>query len=70
MIRISSQKKKFLHVCVVFFAGQEYPEVSMLNVFSFSDQDYIRSVITIAASINELGKISVSLFLYMPFDEG
>ncbi|XP_045662366.1 formiminotransferase N-terminal subdomain-containing protein [Ursus americanus] len=40
--------------------GQEYPEVSMLNVFSFSDQDYIRSVITIAASINELGKISVS----------
>lgn len=52
MIKISSQKKKFLHVCVVFFAGQEYPEVS------------------IAASINELGKISVSLFLYMSFDEG
>uniref|UniRef100_A0A452SWG1 Formiminotransferase N-terminal subdomain domain-containing protein n=1 Tax=Ursus americanus TaxID=9643 RepID=A0A452SWG1_URSAM len=47
--------------------GQEYPEVSMLNVFSFSDQDYIRSVITIAASINELGKISVSLFFLEAF---
>ncbi|XP_055967805.1 formiminotransferase N-terminal subdomain-containing protein isoform X1 [Sorex fumeus] len=33
--------------------GQRHPEVSVLNIFS--DQDYNRSVITIAASIDELG---------------
>lgn len=40
----------------------------MLNVFS--DQGYNRSVITIAASVAELGKISVSIFLHMSFGEG
>lgn len=33
--------------------GQKHPEVSVLNIFS--DQDYNRSVITIAASVDELG---------------
>ncbi|XP_045703578.1 formiminotransferase N-terminal subdomain-containing protein isoform X3 [Phyllostomus hastatus] len=33
--------------------GRKHPEVSVLNIFS--DQDYNRSVITIAASIDELG---------------
>ncbi|KAG8521025.1 Formiminotransferase N-terminal subdomain-containing protein, partial [Galemys pyrenaicus] len=33
--------------------GQTHPEVSVLNIFS--DQDYNRSVITIAGSIDELG---------------
>ncbi|XP_049568287.1 formiminotransferase N-terminal subdomain-containing protein isoform X3 [Orcinus orca] len=37
----------FLHI------GQKHPEVSVLNVFS--DQGYNRSVITIAASVAELG---------------
>ncbi|KAM8789178.1 formiminotransferase N-terminal subdomain-containing protein isoform 2-T4 [Rhynchonycteris naso] len=33
--------------------GKKHPEVSVLNIFS--DQDYNRSVITIAASVDELG---------------
>lgn len=33
--------------------GQKYPEISVLNIFS--DQDYNRSVITIAGSIDVLG---------------
>lgn len=33
--------------------GQHHPEVSVLNIFS--DQDYNRSVITIAASVDKLG---------------
>uniref|UniRef100_A0A671G680 Formiminotransferase cyclodeaminase N-terminal like n=2 Tax=Rhinolophus ferrumequinum TaxID=59479 RepID=A0A671G680_RHIFE len=33
--------------------GQKHPEVSVLNIFS--DQDYNRSVITIVASVDELG---------------
>ncbi|XP_053774894.1 formiminotransferase N-terminal subdomain-containing protein isoform X10 [Desmodus rotundus] len=33
--------------------GRKHPEVSVLNIFS--DQDYNRSVITIAASVDELG---------------
>lgn len=38
-----------------FFTGQKHPEVSVLNIFS--DQDYNRSVITIVASVDELGKM-------------
>lgn len=37
--------------------------MSVLNIFS--DQDYNRSVITIAASVDKLGKISVSFFTYL-----
>ncbi|XP_070364415.1 formiminotransferase N-terminal subdomain-containing protein isoform X6 [Equus asinus] len=33
--------------------GQKHPEVSVLNIFS--DRDYNRSVITIAASVDDLG---------------
>ncbi|XP_006889198.1 PREDICTED: uncharacterized protein LOC102855224 [Elephantulus edwardii] len=43
--------------------GQKLPEVSVLNIFS--DQDYNRSVITIAASIDKLG-IAESLALSVP----
>lgn len=46
-----------------FFIGQSHPEVSVLNIFS--DPEYNRSVITIAASIDELGKISVSFSIYV-----
>ncbi|XP_057159748.1 formiminotransferase N-terminal subdomain-containing protein [Ursus arctos] len=65
LLNISEARRKYVveniaKAALLEKTGQEYPEVSMLNVFSFSDQDYIRSVITIAASINELGKISVS----------
>ncbi|XP_055967806.1 formiminotransferase N-terminal subdomain-containing protein isoform X2 [Sorex fumeus] len=43
--------------------GQRHPEVSVLNIFS--DQDYNRSVITIAASIDELD-LAESLILHVP----
>ncbi|KAF6113837.1 formiminotransferase cyclodeaminase N-terminal like [Phyllostomus discolor] len=43
--------------------GKKHPEVSVLNIFS--DQDYNRSVITIAASIDELG-LAESLVLQVP----
>ena len=46
-----------------FFIGQRHPEVSVLNIFS--DPEYNISVITIAASIDELGKISVSFSIYV-----
>ncbi|XP_011902806.1 PREDICTED: uncharacterized protein LOC105580009 isoform X2 [Cercocebus atys] len=39
--------------CLVFFTGKKHPQVSVLNIFS--DQDYNRSVITIAASVDKLG---------------
>uniref|UniRef100_A0A452V672 Formiminotransferase cyclodeaminase N-terminal like n=1 Tax=Ursus maritimus TaxID=29073 RepID=A0A452V672_URSMA len=63
LLNISEARRKYVVENIAKAAllekkKMEYPEVSMLNVFSFSDQDYIRSVITIAASINELGKIS------------
>ncbi|XP_071072306.1 formiminotransferase N-terminal subdomain-containing protein [Dasypus novemcinctus] len=46
--------------------GQKHPEVSVLNIFS--DQDYNRSVITIAASVDTLGKNSAALFLLQSID--
>ena len=52
----------------VYFTGRKHPEVSVLNIFS--DQDYNRSVITIAASVDELGEISVSFSTYMPVKKG
>ncbi|XP_059872339.1 formiminotransferase N-terminal subdomain-containing protein isoform X3 [Delphinus delphis] len=45
--RLHTVPSIFLHI------GQKHPEVSVLNVFS--DQGYNRSVITIAASVAELG---------------
>ncbi|XP_026980713.1 formiminotransferase N-terminal subdomain-containing protein isoform X3 [Sagmatias obliquidens] len=45
--RLDTIPSIFLHI------GQKHPEVSVLNVFS--DQGYNRSVITIAASVAELG---------------
>lgn len=48
---------------VVFFTGQKHPEVSVLNIFS--DQDYNRSVITIAASVDELGMFSFFPNIYV-----
>ncbi|XP_059962964.1 formiminotransferase N-terminal subdomain-containing protein isoform X4 [Mesoplodon densirostris] len=45
-----------LHLTIPEFLlrqGQKHPEVSVLNIFS--DQEYNRSVITIAASVAELG---------------
>uniref|UniRef100_A0A671GCY3 Formiminotransferase cyclodeaminase N-terminal like n=1 Tax=Rhinolophus ferrumequinum TaxID=59479 RepID=A0A671GCY3_RHIFE len=43
--------------------GQKHPEVSVLNIFS--DQDYNRSVITIVASVDELG-LAENLVLHIP----
>nr|KAF6353261.1 formiminotransferase cyclodeaminase N-terminal like [Pipistrellus kuhlii] len=43
--------------------GEKRPEVSVLNIFS--DQDYNRSVITIAASVDELS-LAETLVLSVP----
>ncbi|XP_066201405.1 formiminotransferase N-terminal subdomain-containing protein isoform X2 [Saccopteryx leptura] len=43
--------------------GKKHPKVSVLNIFS--DQDYNRSVITIAASVDELG-LAEKLVLRVP----
>nr|KAF6353258.1 formiminotransferase cyclodeaminase N-terminal like [Pipistrellus kuhlii] len=43
--------------------GEKRPEVSVLNIFS--DQDYNRSVITIAASVDELSETAVSFFMFI-----
>ena len=57
-----------MHLRVFFFIGQKHPNVSVLNIFS--DHEYNRSVITIAGSVDELGKILFSFFLHMPFGKG
>ncbi|XP_008067995.1 LOW QUALITY PROTEIN: formiminotransferase N-terminal subdomain-containing protein-like [Carlito syrichta] len=43
--------------------GQKRPEVSVLN--TFSDQDYNRSVITVAASVDKLGLVG-NLVMHVP----
>ncbi|KAB0405122.1 hypothetical protein E2I00_005475, partial [Balaenoptera physalus] len=73
LLNISEARRKYIVENVAKAAlleknGQKHPEVSVLNIFS--DQEYNRSVITIAASVAELGKISVSFFLHMSFGEG
>ncbi|XP_070625968.1 formiminotransferase N-terminal subdomain-containing protein isoform X5 [Bos indicus] len=58
LLNISEARKKSIVENIAKAAllernGQRHPEVSVLNVFS--DPEYNRSVITIAASIDELG---------------
>ncbi|XP_067597183.1 formiminotransferase N-terminal subdomain-containing protein isoform X8 [Pseudorca crassidens] len=58
LLNISEARRKYIVENVAKAAlleknGQKHPEVSVLNVFS--DQGYNRSVITIAASVAELG---------------
>ncbi|XP_032716032.1 LOW QUALITY PROTEIN: formiminotransferase N-terminal subdomain-containing protein [Lontra canadensis] len=58
LLSISEARRKYIVENIAKAAllernGQKYPEVSMFSI-SFSDQDYIRSVITVTASINEL----------------
>ncbi|XP_044097173.1 LOW QUALITY PROTEIN: formiminotransferase N-terminal subdomain-containing protein [Neovison vison] len=65
LLRISEARRKYIVENIATAAllernGQKYPEVSTFSIF-FSDQDYIRSVITVTASINELDCWSVSL---------
>lgn len=57
------QRKVILAFIFFSFTGKKRPEVSVLNIFS--DQDYNRSVITIAASVDELSETAVSFFIYM-----
>uniref|UniRef100_A0A8C7AW05 Formiminotransferase N-terminal subdomain domain-containing protein n=1 Tax=Neovison vison TaxID=452646 RepID=A0A8C7AW05_NEOVI len=57
LLRISEARRKYIVENIATAAllernGQKYPEVSTFSIFS--DQDYIRSVITVTASINEL----------------
>uniref|UniRef100_A0ABI7ZXD3 Formiminotransferase N-terminal subdomain domain-containing protein n=1 Tax=Felis catus TaxID=9685 RepID=A0ABI7ZXD3_FELCA len=59
LLNISEARRKYIVENIAKAAlleknGHRYPEVSVLNIFSFSDQDYNRSII-IAASVNELG---------------
>ncbi|KAB1279013.1 Formiminotransferase N-terminal subdomain-containing protein [Camelus dromedarius] len=58
LLNISEARRKYIVENVAKAAlleknGQKHHEVSVLNIFS--DQDYNRSVITIAASVEELG---------------
>ncbi|XP_045151916.1 formiminotransferase N-terminal subdomain-containing protein isoform X4 [Echinops telfairi] len=58
LLNISEARRKYVVENIAKAAlleenGQNHPEVSVLNIFS--DQDYNRSVITIAASIDILG---------------
>ncbi|XP_036713678.1 formiminotransferase N-terminal subdomain-containing protein isoform X2 [Balaenoptera musculus] len=58
LLNISEARRKYIVENVAKAAlleknGQKHPEVSVLNIFS--DQEYNRSVITIAASVAELG---------------
>ncbi|KAM9736508.1 formiminotransferase N-terminal subdomain-containing protein isoform 4-T11 [Dama dama] len=58
LLNISEARKKYIVENIAKAAllernGQRHPEVSVLNIFS--DPEYNRSVITIAASIEEIG---------------
>uniref|UniRef100_A0ABI7ZXH1 Formiminotransferase N-terminal subdomain domain-containing protein n=1 Tax=Felis catus TaxID=9685 RepID=A0ABI7ZXH1_FELCA len=69
LLNISEARRKYIVENIAKAAlleknGHRYPEVSVLNIFSFSDQDYNRSII-IAASVNELG-LSENLVLHVP----
>uniref|UniRef100_A0A8C8X843 Formiminotransferase cyclodeaminase N-terminal like n=1 Tax=Panthera leo TaxID=9689 RepID=A0A8C8X843_PANLE len=69
LLNISEARRKYIVENIAKAAlleknGHRYPEVSVLNIFSFSDQDYNRSIIT-AASVNELG-LAENLVLHVP----
>ncbi|KAK2493704.1 hypothetical protein MC885_001275 [Smutsia gigantea] len=58
LLNISEARRKYIVENIARAAlleknGQHHPEVSVLNIFS--DEDYNRSVITIAASVDKLG---------------
>ncbi|KAM4869193.1 formiminotransferase N-terminal subdomain-containing protein isoform X3 [Urocitellus parryii] len=57
LLNISEARRKYIVENIAKAAleknGRKHPEVSVLNIFS--DQDYNRSVITIAASVDKLG---------------
>ncbi|XP_037857727.2 formiminotransferase N-terminal subdomain-containing protein isoform X3 [Chlorocebus sabaeus] len=58
LLNISEARRKYIVENIAKAAlldknGKEHPQVSVLNIFS--DQDYNRSVITIAASVDKLG---------------
>ncbi|XP_045415910.1 formiminotransferase N-terminal subdomain-containing protein isoform X4 [Lemur catta] len=58
LLNISEARRKYIVENIAKAAlldknGQKHPEVTVLNIFS--DQDYNRSVITIAASVDKLG---------------
>uniref|UniRef100_A0A8C2NLC1 Formiminotransferase N-terminal subdomain domain-containing protein n=1 Tax=Capra hircus TaxID=9925 RepID=A0A8C2NLC1_CAPHI len=68
LLNISEARKKYVVENIAKAAllernGQRHPEVSVLNIFS--DPEYNRSVITIAASIDELG-LAENLVLSVP----
>ncbi|XP_007934356.2 formiminotransferase N-terminal subdomain-containing protein [Orycteropus afer afer] len=68
LLNISEARRKYVVENIAKAAllgenGQEHPEVSVLNIFS--DQDYNRSVITIAASVDRLG-LAENLVLRVP----
>ncbi|XP_050606692.1 formiminotransferase N-terminal subdomain-containing protein isoform X2 [Macaca thibetana thibetana] len=58
LLNISEARRKYIVESIAKAAlldknGKKHPQVSVLNIFS--DQDYNRSVITIAASVDKLG---------------
>uniref|UniRef100_A0A8C9US60 Formiminotransferase cyclodeaminase N-terminal like n=1 Tax=Spermophilus dauricus TaxID=99837 RepID=A0A8C9US60_SPEDA len=67
LLNISEARRKYIVENIAKAAleknGRKHPEVSVLNIFS--DQDYNRSVITIAASVDKLG-LAKDLVLHVP----
>ncbi|XP_047402358.1 formiminotransferase N-terminal subdomain-containing protein [Sciurus carolinensis] len=67
LLNISEARKKYVveNIAKAAFEknGQKHPEVLVLNIFS--DQDYNRSVITIATSVDKLG-LAEDLVLHLP----
>uniref|UniRef100_A0A8C9AQ60 Formiminotransferase cyclodeaminase N-terminal like n=1 Tax=Prolemur simus TaxID=1328070 RepID=A0A8C9AQ60_PROSS len=68
LLNISEARRKYIVENIAKAAlldknGQKHPEVTVLNIFS--DQDYNRSVITIAASVDKLG-LAESMILHVP----
>ncbi|XP_071475056.1 formiminotransferase N-terminal subdomain-containing protein isoform X2 [Marmota flaviventris] len=67
LLNISEARRKYIVENIAKVAleknGQKHPEASVLNIFS--DQDYNRSVITIAASVDKLG-LAKDLVLHVP----
>ncbi|XP_055146116.1 formiminotransferase N-terminal subdomain-containing protein isoform X7 [Symphalangus syndactylus] len=68
LLNVSEARRKYIVENIAKAAlldknGKKHPQVSVLNIFS--DQDYNRSVITIAGSVDKLG-LADDLVLHVP----
>ncbi|XP_060478818.2 formiminotransferase N-terminal subdomain-containing protein [Panthera onca] len=70
LLNISEARRKYIVENIAKAAllekkGHRYPEVSVLNIFSFSDQDYNRSIIKQQLLTEKLG-LAENLVLHVP----